>query len=228
MLVGRRTRWLVAGGLVAMHVNILLLTGEILYWEAMVLLAVFAVVPDDEDVVTPMRTEAPVGGAPFVVAVVALVIASTLGIRHQAMRFRQSDQPTAPVVAQVAAPPPTAPPPPSEPPTTSPPTVQQIGPFVVGAMLVHDWAIERLTLGERGFVITLRGRAGNARFEVTCAASEHSSPFDVGAAHIFFFNDVPVDSLQDAGKALRETVRRAAGEVDVCEAIATWCGTMAS
>ena len=60
MLVGRRTRWLVAGGLFAMHVNILLLTGEILYWEAMLFLVVFAVVPDDEDVVTTTPTEAPV------------------------------------------------------------------------------------------------------------------------------------------------------------------------
>jgi hypothetical protein len=95
-------------------------------------------------------------------------------------------------------------------------------------MVVHDWSIERLTIDERGFVITLRGGAGSARFEVTCAASEHSSPFDVGAAHIFYFNDVPFASLEEAGKALRETVRRAAGEDDVCKAIAMWCGTLTS
>jgi len=225
MLLGRRTRWLVAGGLLAMHVNILLLTGEILYWEAMLFLALFAVVPDDEDVTTATRSDAPVRGILFVAAFVLLVVASALGIRHQAVLFHQRHHPTQ--TAQ-AAPPPAPLPPPSEPPTTSPPTVQQIGPFVVGAMLVHDWSIDRLTIGERGFVITLRGHAGNARFEVTCAASENNSPFDVGAAHIFYFKDVPFASLEDAGKALRETVRRAAGEVDVCEAIATWCGTLAS
>ncbi len=222
MLVGRRTRWLVAGGLLAMHVNILLLTGEILYWQAMLFLVVFAVVPDDEEVATATATEASVTGTSFVLGVLALVVASALGIRHQAMRFHQRVQPTA-EVARVAAPPATPPP---EPP--SPPTVQQIGPFVVGTMLVHDWSIDRLTIDERGFVVTLRGRAGNARFAVTCAASEHDSPFDLGAAHILYFNDVPFASLEEAGKALRETVRRAAGEVDVCDAIATWCATLTS
>ena len=241
MLVGRRARWLVAGGLVAMHVNILLLTGEILYWEAMLFLVVFAIVPDDEETATATATEAPIAGAPFVVAVVSLVIASTLASRHQAIRFRQRNQPPAEVVARLAAPPMTVPqppppptmppptmPPPVEPPTTAPATVQQIGPFVVGATLVHDWSIERLTIDERGFVITLRGGAGNARFAVTCAAVEHGSPFDVGGAHILYFKDVPVTALEDAGKALRETLRRAAGDVDVCEAIAMWCGTLTS
>jgi len=98
----------------------------------------------------------------------------------------------------------------------------------VGATLVDDWSIDRLTIGERGFIITLRGGAGNARFEVTCAASEHTSPFDFGAAHIFYSNDVPFDWLEEAGKALRETVRRAAGEVEVCDAIATWCASPGS
>jgi hypothetical protein len=223
MLVGWRTRWMVAGGLFAMHVNILLLTGEILYWEAMLFLAVFSVVPDDEDVVTATPTGAPVGGTLFVLGVVVLVVASALGIRHQAVRFRQRYHQT----AKVAAPPATLPPP-SAPPTTPLPPLRQIGPFVVGARLVDDWAIDRLTIGERGFTITLRGGAGNARFEVTCAASEHGSPFDFGAAHIFYSNDVSFDSLEEAGKALRETVRRAAGEVEVCDAIATWCAAVGS
>jgi hypothetical protein len=227
MLVGRRTRWLVAGGLVAMHVNILLLTGEILYWEAMLLLVAFALVPDADDVATATSSEAPVGGSTlFVPAAVLLVIVSVLGIRHQAMRFHQRHDPSADVVARSKAPTVTMPPP-SEAPTTSPPSVQQIGPLVVGATLVHDWSIDRLTIDDRGFVVTLRGGAGNARFAVTCAASDHKSPFDLGAAHISF-NDVPFASLEEAGKALRETMRRAAGEVDVCEAIATWCATLAS
>ena len=219
MLVGRRTRWLVAGGLFAMHLNILLLTGEILYWEAMLFLVVFAIVPDDEEVATATPTEAPVGGTLFVPAVVLLVVASALGIRHQAMRFHQRH----PQTAQVPPPPPAPLPPPAAPPPTLPPPLRQIGPFVVGATLVDDWSIDRLTIGERGFTITLRGGAGNARFEVTCAASEHRSPFDVGPAHIFYPNDVPFASLQKAGKALGEAVRRAAGAVDICEAIAAWC-----
>jgi len=206
MLVGRRAQWLVAGGLLAMHVNILLLTGEILYWEAMLLLAVFALVPDDAATATP--TEAPVGGTLFVPGVVFLVAAAALGVGHQAMRFRQRYQQTAQVPA-----PPTAPGLP----------LRQIGPFVVGATLVDDWSIDRLTVAERGFTITLHGGAGNARFEVTCAPSEHRSPFDLGAAHIFYSNDVSFRSLGQAGKALRETLRRAAGAVDVCDAIATWC-----
>jgi len=108
-----------------------------------------------------------------------------------------------------------------------PPALRQIGPFVVGATLIDDWSIDRLTIGERGFTITLRGGAGNARFEVTCA-SEHRSPFDLGAAHIFYPNDVSFDSLEEAGKALRETVRRAAREDEVCDAIAAWCAAPGS
>jgi hypothetical protein len=103
------------------------------------------------------------------------------------------------------------------------PPLRQIGPFVVGATLVDDWSIDRLAMGERGFTITLRGGAGNARFDVTCAPSEHRSPFDLGAAHIFYSNDVSFRSLEKAGKALRETLRRSAGAVEVCDAIATWC-----
>jgi hypothetical protein len=209
MLVGRRTRWLVAGGLFGMHVNILLLTGEILYWEAMLFLAVFAVVPDDGEVTAATPMGRPLGGMLFVPAVVLLVLASALGIRHQAGRFRQRYHQTADVPAP---PPPAAPLPP----------LRQIGPFVVGAALVDDWSIDRLTIDERGFTVALRGGAGNARFEVTCATSGYTSPFDLGAAHIFYPNDVAFDSLEGAGKALRETVRRAAGDVDVCDAIAGW------
>src|SRR5262249_53186311 len=111
---------------------------------------------------------------------------------------------------------------PAPPPAPRPP-LRQIGPFVLGATLVDGWSIDRLAIGERGFTITLRGGAGNARFDVTCAPSEHNSPFDVGAAHIFYSNDVSFRSIEQAGKALRETVRRAAGAVEVCDAIATWC-----
>ena len=44
MVVGRRIRLLVAAGLFAMHANIFVLTG-ILYWESMLLLALFALSP---------------------------------------------------------------------------------------------------------------------------------------------------------------------------------------
>jgi hypothetical protein len=219
MLVGRRTRWLVAGGLLAMHLNILLLTGEILYWEPMLFLVVFAIVPDDEVMATATPTGPAVRGTLFVPAVVLLAIASMLAIRHQAVRFRQRHQQTA-----EAAPPPA----PSAPPTTLPQPLRQIGPFVVGATLVDDWSIDRLTIGERGFTVTLRGGGVNARFEVTCAASEHNSPFDLDAAHVFYPNDVPFDVLQDAGEALRETLRGAAGGTEVCAAIAAWCAAPGS
>jgi hypothetical protein len=237
MLVGRRIRWLVAGGLVAMHVNILLLTGEILYWEAILFLAIFAVVLDDDEV-APTPTATPLGGTLFVPAVVVLVIAAALGIRHQAVRFRQRNYQTAEVAAPavpeppVPTPPVPAPPPPSAevaaPPPTPSPARRQIGPFVVGARLVDDWSIDGLAIGDRGFTVTLRGSAGSARFGVTCAAFAHKTPFDVGAAHIFYFNDASFDSLAGAGKALRETVRRAAGKVEVCHAIAAWCAASGS
>ena len=103
MLVGWRTRSLVAGGLFAMHVNILLLTGEILYWEAMLFLAVFAVVPDDDEVAAATPTGGPVGGTLFVPAVVLLVVALALGIGHQAVRFRQRYHQAAKVAAPAAA-----------------------------------------------------------------------------------------------------------------------------
>jgi hypothetical protein len=172
--------------------------------------------------------EAPASGARFVIVVASLVVAAALGIRHQAIRFHQRHHET----TQVAPPPAPLPPPsalpaplppPSAPPATLPPPLRQIGPFVVGATMVGDWSIDRLSIGERGFTITLHGGAGIARFEVTCAASEHRSPFDIGAAHIFYPNNVPFDSLRDAGTALRETVRRATREAEVCDAIAAWC-----
>jgi len=122
-------------------------------------------------------------------------------------------------MAEVAAPPPT---------TTPPPPLRQIGPFVVGARLVDDWSIDGLTIDEHGFTVTLRGGAGSARLGVTCAPLGHETPFDLGPAHIFYFNDVPFDSIASAGTALRESVRRAAGEVEVCKAIAAWCAAAGS
>jgi hypothetical protein len=100
--------------------------------------------------------------------------------------------------------------------------------LVVGTRLVGDWSIDGLAIADHGFTVTLRGSAGSARFGVTCAPFEHKTPFDVGAAHIFYFNDSPFDSLEGTGKALRETVRRAAGKDNVCDAIAAWCAASGS
>jgi len=208
MIAGRRLQLLVAGGLIAMHFNILLLTGEILYWEAMLFLGLFALAPDDTAAGAKTGPASrPFAGALFAPAAAVLVVLSALGISHQAARYRQlnhrSDS-TDPALAT-----------PSQ-------SLRAVGPFAIGAAMGDDWSIQRLEITERGFTITLRGTPGRARFELTCAPSEHASPFDLGAAHIFYSNDVPFAALTGAGNALRDVVRGAAADQDICAALEAW------
>ena len=208
MLAGRRFRLAVAGGLFAMHFNILLLTSDILYWQAMLFLALFALAPDDSsaDRAAPPSTGV-LSTRGFATLAALLIGAAALGISHQAARFRQLDRPL--VATGIAQP-------------TPLPALQRLGPFAVGATLGEGWSIERLEPTERGFTVTLAGRPGRARFELSCAPSEHTSPFDLGPAHIFYSNDVPFAALAGAGNALRDVVRGAAADQDICAALETW------
>src|SRR5206468_8019944 len=116
---------------------------------------------------------------------------------------------------RLAAPAPT--PPPSEPPPS-----RRIGPFSLGERVTDDWSIESLGPTEGGFTVTLLGPAGRARFEVNCADVEHRSPFDIGAAHIFYSSDVPFPIVQPLGSVLRDRVRSAVAAQDPCQAVNDW------
>jgi len=206
MLAGRRPRLLVAGGLLGMHLNILLLTTEILYWEAMVFLAVFAICADTAADLGEDATARPLGGALFAPAVVLLIVGAALAIRHQAVRFRELNRGATTTAVQ-------------QPP---PAVLQQVGPFVVGAALDGEWSIAFLATSASAITVTVQGDAGRARFELTCKNAEHESPFDLGPAHIFYSKDLPFEALQGAGNALRDSLRRATADTDPCAAIETW------
>jgi len=117
---------------------------------------------------------------------------------------------------------PTASPVPSLTPVPSATPLQRIGPFAVGAAITPGWSVDSFTLSDGGFIATLSGKPGRARFEVTCAPSPHLSPFDLGNAHIFYSNDFAFRDLQAAGLAMREAIRKAAHGDDVCADIARW------
>jgi hypothetical protein len=220
MLVGRRTRLCVAGGLFAMHANIFVLT-HILYWQAMVFLVLFGVSSDPPSSGTMPEAAAVIdsGGRSFAASVALLVLCAFLAIVHQGRRFAQSQGIDAvPVeasdasVAVVTATPLAAP--------TSP--LREVGPFTVGQTLAQVWSVDALTLSERGFVAALSGTAGHAAFEVTCAPTPSHGPFDLGAAHILYSSAIEFRELEAVGGAVRDTVRAAAGGRDVCDAVLSW------
>ena len=101
-------------------------------------------------------------------------------------------------------------------------TLRQIGPFAVGHTLADAWLVESLAITSDGFVVALSGQHGRARFEVTCARSEHRSPFDLGPAHIFYSRHVEFRVLEAAGWALQRQVRDAAEGHDICDALTDW------
>ena len=216
MLVGRRTRLVVALGLLAMHANIYLLT-PILYWESMVLVLMFGLSADVSSPETAVDRAMPILGQrrAFVAVAALLAVGAALAIDHQRRRWAQLHTLPAsmPAPAPVAAAPA---------PIPTPPTLRQVGPFGVGQTLAGDWAIDALSLSDGGFVASLSGSPGRAAFEVTCAPSKHRSPFDIGAAHIFYSSDLDYRDLETVGFAVQARVRQAAGGDDVCDAVVSW------
>ena len=158
---------------------------------------------------------APRAASPRWIAAVALLsVAALLAVVHQSQRFAvvQRAHDTADEV----------PGPSQTPPPGPPPSVERLGPFAVHDAMTGDWAVAALTVSDRGVVVALSGSAGRAAFEMTCARSKDSSPFDLEAMHIFYSSDLPVAAFEVAGRAVRARVRRAAGSADPCVALARW------
>jgi hypothetical protein len=220
MLVGGRTRLVVALGLFAMHTNIYLLT-PILYWESMVFLLLFGLSPDEPDSQTTADRAMPIRTPLFAGLAALLSVWAVLAVAHQASRYSVRQQALAAAsTAWVRADPPTALPTPVAPPTPQP--LQRVGPFVLGQTLASVWSVDSLRITDGGFIAGLSGKPGRASFEITCAASEHRSPFDLGTAHIFYSSDLAFAELEEAGVAVRAQVLAAVEGADVCETIAAW------
>lgn len=211
MLIGPWLRRLVAAGLIAMHLNIYVVT-DIVYWESVVLLAAFGLIgpaPAAPAAAAAFRPVVP-SGARFGAAVAVLALCALLAVRHQAGRFAAAHEAAAPAVAPM----PSAP--------QGRPTLAQVGPFALGQTVVGDWTIESLRLSEQGIEVAVVGGRGRASFELTCAVSEQRSPFDLDAAHLFYSSPLALSDVSVPGAALREQIRAAAGSGDVCEQVAGW------
>jgi len=249
MLVGRRTRLLVALGLVAMHANIFLLT-HILFWEAMVLLLLFGFSSDEQSLPLASGSRASILSDQRRFAGVAafLTLCACLAIAHQSRRYARSQQllalmpappgarPGSPPVAIPA--PPTSPFTPTEPPTPTPPftptvvptrtptptpvVFRKMGPFSVGQRLASGWSVAALDLSDDGFIVTLSTKRGRARFEVTCAASKGRGPFDLDKAHIFYWKDMSYSQLKSGGWAVRGQLQRATAGRGICDTVESW------
>ncbi len=213
MILGGRTRVAVAVGLLGMHLNIYLLT-RILYWESMVFLVLLGVLPHEEPPQPPVRVLPMLASRrAFTGAVVALGVAASIAIGHQHQRYNAWARATPNAVPAGLA---------GAAQTRLPSSPRRIGPLSLGEHVTDDWLVEALGPTDRGFVVTLRGPAGTARFEVTCADVEHGSPFDVGPAHILYFQDVPFPVVEPIGNALHDRVRRAAAPHDPCQVVKEW------
>jgi hypothetical protein len=210
MILGPRVRRCIALGLLGMHANIYLLT-DILYWESMVFLAVFGLFGDEPTAQTVTERAASIDARDrvFAGAAALLALGAMLAVGHQARRHAR----TYGGVPAVSAAPPAVPP---------TPPLAQIGPFAVGQVLAEEWAVESLALSDGGFVVALAGQPGRARFELTCAASDLRSPFDLGAAHIFYSSDLDVQVLGAPARAVQEQVRYTTGGQDICDQIGSW------
>ena len=230
MILGGWWSAAVALGLLSMHFNIYILT-DILYWESMVLLFVFGLLPYAQDA-QAHTTTLPVlaSRAGFIGSVVTLSVVALVAIVHQHNRYYASmatpavpDRPRVaaaeaePVRPSELAPSPLAP---------QTPSLRRIGPFAVGDQVTDAWTIEALTPADGRFTVALRGPTGLARFEVNCTDRDHRSPFDVGPARIFYPGELALEVVRPVGDALRDRVRRAAGQDDPCRAVNQWLQAM--
>jgi hypothetical protein len=102
------------------------------------------------------------------------------------------------------------------------PVFRQIGPFAVGQTLAGTWSVDFLDLRDGGFMVTLTGERGRARFDLTCDASRGTGPFDLGTGHILYSRDMDFRDLEAVGRAMQAAVGRAAEGRDVCEQFLAW------
>jgi hypothetical protein len=209
MLAGRRTRAVVALGLFGMHANIYVLT-DILYWEAIAFLLLFGLSPDPPP--APAAADGfDVGNRAFAASSVLLILGALVAISHQGRRFAASQAAHAGAGTGAAS-------------IASPPALsrQRVGPFAVGQTLTDGWTIDSVAVRGDGILTALSGAPGRAVFETTCAVSEHSGPFDIGATHIFYSSELEFADVEPVGRALRAAVQAAAHGQDVCATVADW------
>jgi hypothetical protein len=223
MIAGRGIRVCIALGLLAMHLNIWVMT-PILYWESMVVLLLFGLSADrwDAAIVPPPTDSILTRRRTFVMAVGLLALCAVFIINHQAARFARSRAAHS-AVAQPAAPSAAV----GEPqvlgaaPTAGRLPLRQVGPLVVGQTLVDTWLIDALNVTDDAILVSLAGQPGRVRFEVTCH-SEHRSPFDLGEAHILYSQHTEFGALEGAGWELRRRLEEASEGRDICDEVADW------
>ncbi len=211
MLVGRRTRRTVALGLLLLHANIYVLT-PVLYWQSMLLLVLFGLSSD------PPSADDDSGRAPslltrpwvFAGCAALLAVAAVIAIAHQARRAALLYEP-----GGVTS---------SPPPTLSPtvPPLSRLGPFAVGQRLADEWSVDSVAVDGEAIVAVLAGTPGRAAFQITCAPSEHRSPWHLGPAQIFYSSDMAREDVARAGAAVLQQVQRASEGSDVCAALTQW------
>jgi hypothetical protein len=235
MIVGGAINIPVALGLLAMHLNILVLT-HILYWQAMVFLVLFGLLPrEPTPAVASGRPVLLLQRRPFVVGSALLIVCAMISIEHQSRRFTLwhdagAVRKSSPAAVEAAPPVVAARPDLSNEafrmagdrhrgPATP---LQQVGPFTVGQTLTAGWRLDALELTDDGFVAMVLGEAGRVRFEVTCSPSQHRSPFDLDAAHIFYSPSVEFQDLEAVGWALRERLREVGEEQVLCDRLEEW------
>ena len=225
MLIGRRVGVFVVLGLVAMHLNLYVLT-PILYWEPMVLLPLFGLSPDTRDLPYARSSMAPafLQGRAFVFAAVLLGVGAMIAIGHQAARFADARRVRPPESAAREVPPevpPVAPAPPTGNQPAAPSALRNVGPFTVGQNVADSWSIDALIVTDEAVILELAGQPGRSRFELTCR-SQFRSPFDLGKAHILYSQHTEFSALEAAGWALRRQLEAAVQGSDVCDRLAEW------
>lgn len=221
MLIGRRVGVFVVLGLVAMHLNLYVLT-PILYWQSMVLLPLFGLSPDSRDspYTRPSLAPAFLQGGAFVFAAVLLGVGALGAIGHQASRFADARRVRPPATAALEVPP-VAPPAPTGDQPAAPVALRNVGPFAVGQNVADSWSIDALVIDDEAVILELAGRPGRVRFELTCR-SQFRSPFDLDRAHILYSQHAEFSALEAAGWALRRQLEAAAQGSDVCDRLAEW------
>ena len=208
MLAGGWVRICVALGLLSMHANIYLLT-HILYWESMVFLVLFGLSADGAAAHCGEPASASFADRKFAAAAGVLAVCALIAVWHQRSRWLGSQVTAAGDLAPLLE-------------------LHRWGPFSVGQRLAAGWSVESLRADDDGLVAALSGPTGKAELELTCASSPLRSPFDLGAAHIYYRSDLDFRDLQVVGFRFRELVQGAADGEDVCTRLTEWRRSAAS
>jgi hypothetical protein len=217
LILSRRTRVWAVAGLLAMHLNIYIMT-PVLYWEAMIFLLLFGFSSDDEcDVTPPPRESILAQTSKFGIVSALLAAAALIVTAHQGVRFARTHR----MVASRGGATGEAPNAPAVPLPPASPTARRVGPFTVGENLTGAWTIDALTAEADDLMLSVAGPAGRVRFNLTCRSGQ-ASPFDLGEAHILYSQHVELDALEAAGWALRKRLEEATAGGNVCDRLEEW------